>query len=184
MSHELRIFLGIIIFLILQRFYELYLTFKNHKWLVHEFGAIEVGVGQRKAMIVMHISWFISLLVEAKKYGELVGVELQLLCFSLLIFAQLLRLHSMYMLGNLWSTRVYRFDNPIVCRDGIFKYIKHPNYLAVILEFIVVPLHFGLWRTLVIFSILNLIFLFKRMKLEENVLGAQLAQWRFLPRLY
>lgn len=184
MSHELKIFYGLIGFLLLGRFHELWLTRRNSKVWLDELGGHEVGVGLRKIMIIFHASWFLSLIIEANLHGMLVPVRLQVLCFSLLLIAQFLRFHSMSLLGNLWSTRIYQTSHFPVCREGLFKWVRHPNYLAVILEFVAVPLQLELWWTLYTFSFLNFIFLFYRMKIEDRVLGQQAAKWRMIPGVF
>jgi methyltransferase len=184
MSHEFKIFLGIVLFLVLGRLYELYLTKKNEKVWIDEFHGVEVGVFARKFMVVMHLSWFFSILIEGYYFGSLALIPIQILSFMMLIIAQLLRFHSMAMLRNLWTTRVYNSTKAPICRDGLYKSIKHPNYVAVILEFIAVPLQLNLWWSLIFFSILNLFFLRIRMNLEEEVFGNKLAPWRMIPGLY
>jgi methyltransferase len=55
-------------------------------------------------------------------------------------------------------------------RKGPFRYVRHPNYLVVIGEIAVLPLAFGAWEIAAIFSLLNLILLLHRIRLEEDAL--------------
>lgn len=183
-ANDLKIFYGMVAFLVVGRLYELYLTKKNERVWIEEYGAQEVGVKARYFMVTFHSLWFVSLILEAVLYGHLASLPIQLVTITMLISAQVLRFHSMSVLRELWSTRVYACPNPPVLREGLLKYVRHPNYIAVILEFIALPLHYELWWTLTIFGIMNLIFLKTRMNLEEKVLGKKLAPWAMIPGIY
>ena len=52
-------------------------------------------------------------------------------------------------------------------RSGPYRYLKHPNYVVVVVEMLSFPLIFGAWITAVVFSILNAVLLSARIR-EEN----------------
>jgi methyltransferase len=54
---------------------------------------------------------------------------------------------------------------------GPYRYLRHPNYLAVILEGVAVPLIHGAWLTAIAFSVLNAILLVVRIRCEEDALS-------------
>ena len=70
-------------------------------------------------------------------------------------------------LGKFWNTKIYRIPNTSLVKKGPYKYLKHPNYLIVIAEILIIPLVFHLYLTALVFSVLNLIMLSVRIK-EEN----------------
>ena len=55
-------------------------------------------------------------------------------------------------------------------RRGPYKYIKHPNYLVVVIEVLTLPMIFGARATALVFSILNAILLYVRISEEERAL--------------
>ncbi len=55
--------------------------------------------------------------------------------------------------------------------EGPYRYLRHPNYLAVILEMACVPLVGGAWLTALVFSIGNAALLRVRIRAEEKALG-------------
>ena len=57
-----------------------------------------------------------------------------------------------------------------VVSKGLFRYVRHPNYLGVVLEIFALPLIAGLWELSLIFSFLNAIVLFFRIRFEEKML--------------
>jgi methyltransferase len=107
--------------------------------------------------------------------------------------ATALRAWTLATLGDAWSTRVTRFDDAAgrrVLTSGPYRFIRHPNYLAVIVELAALPLAGGAWATALAASALNAAVLARRIPLEERELAAD-PRWaaamrdrpRFLPRL-
>tara|TARA_R110002049_G_scaffold242598_2_gene416411 strand:- start:895 stop:1449 length:555 start_codon:yes stop_codon:yes gene_type:complete len=184
LSEVQKIFFFFIGYFIIGRLYELFLTKKSQKVWVDELGSSEVGLRSRNLMIIFHSSWFIALIYESIHNASFQPVPIIIGCIILLIIAQLLRFHSMKMLGPLWSTRIYLNEQPPLTREGLYRWIRHPNYFAVILEFVALPLMFGLWRVMIIYSLLNLVMLYFRTKLEDEVLGQNQAPWRILPGVF
>ena len=70
-------------------------------------------------------------------------------------------------LGKFWNTKIYRISDAPLIRKGPYIYFKHPNYMVVIAEIAVIPLIFHLYYTAIIFTLLNAIMLYVRIK-EEN----------------
>ena len=53
---------------------------------------------------------------------------------------------------------------------GVYKYLKHPNYLVVIAEIAIIPLIFHLYYTAIVFTVLNAMILSVRVKAENKAL--------------
>ena len=73
-------------------------------------------------------------------------------------------------LGKFWNTKIYHVSGFPLIKNGMYKYMKHPNYLVVIAEIAIVPLVFHLYYTAIVFSVLNAIMLSVRIKEENKVL--------------
>jgi methyltransferase len=56
-------------------------------------------------------------------------------------------------------------------RAGPYRFLKHPNYVVVVLEIFVYPALFGCWITALIFGFTNILVLTKRIRQEEAALG-------------
>ena len=56
-------------------------------------------------------------------------------------------------------------------KKGPYRFLKHPNYLVVTLEFIVIPMLFEAYFTAFLFTILNAIILSIRIPTEEKALN-------------
>ncbi len=81
---------------------------------------------------------------------------------------QALRITAIGTLGKRWSTRVVILPEAPAVRSGIFKWFRHPNYLGVTLELLSLPLMASLFEVSTIFSFLNFVILFFRIRLEER----------------
>jgi methyltransferase len=88
-----------------------------------------------------------------------------------------LRAWTLRTLGRSWSVRVVPPDAGRLVTHGPYRYIRHPNYLALILEVASLPLLHGAWICSLGLSALNAWLLAGRIRAEEAVLSEQPA-WR------
>lgn len=156
-----------ILFLIGLRMGELLLTRRNEKWLLQQ-GAVEYGKKHYPLIIMLHVFFFVSLIVEylivkPSSYS----LPLFLLFFILLAF----KVWTILALGKFWNTKIYRVAALPLIKKGPYRYLKHPNYIQVIAEIAIIPLIFHLYYTAVIFTLLNLIVLTVRIKAENRALA-------------
>lgn len=101
--------------------------------------------------------------------------------------AQGLRIWAIATLGPRWNVRLVRIPGAPPITGGPYRWLRHPNYLAVALEFLFLPLIHGAVWSAVAFSAANALLLARRIPAEEALLG---APWRrafarrprFLPR--
>ncbi|WP_445682999.1 isoprenylcysteine carboxyl methyltransferase family protein [Solibacillus sp. FSL K6-4121] len=157
----------VLAFIIIQRLVELLIAKRNEKSMLAK-GAYEVGASHYPFMILLHVSFFVSLIVEVIYFtGQLTPQYILLFIFLLL---QLLRVWCLASLGPFWNTKIIILPGANVVVKGPYSYIRHPNYLVVCLEIAVIPLMFQAYFTAICFTILNLIILSIRIPLEEKAL--------------
>ena len=110
---------------------------------------------------------------------------------GVLLGAALLRRWSIRTLGAGWSARgvVPAGLRPVT--TGPYRFIRHPNYVAVILEFAALPMAGGAWLSALVLSALNGLVLWDRIRDEERLLAAVPGyeealggRARFLPGLF
>ena len=174
--------------LALQRLFELGLSQKHERALVAR-GARQYGASQFTLMKLLHVSWFISMLIEVFHFRRPFIPRLAKLAFAVFTAGQVLRYSAIRTLGERWTTRVFVLPGSMV-KKGIYRYIRHPNYLGVILEIFAVPLLHTAYLTTLVFSLLNALLLRSRIRLEEKALSEsgnyQLLfdkKPRFIPKL-
>jgi len=156
-------FILFIAFIILLRIGELLLSKRNEKWLLQN-KAVEYGKNHYSFIVLLHILFIVSLLIEYYTQQPMPCSLFFLLLYFVLLACKVWVIMS---LGKFWNTKIYRIPNMPLVKKGPYKYLKHPNYLIVIAEILIIPLVFHLYQTALIFSVLNLIMLSVRIK-EEN----------------
>ncbi len=159
----------------IQRLLELALSRRNER-LLRVRGAVERGRGHYPLMVVLHVLWLLSTLVE----GLLRGPSLPAwwpVPLAIFLLVQPLRYWAILSLGDHWNTRVLVVPGAKLVARGPYRYLRHPNYVVVAVEIATLPLIFGAWATALVFSALNATLLFVRIR-EENRALAELAKRR------
>lgn len=163
-------FLTIFVTLIaLQRLMELRFS-RGHEISLRAKGAYERGAGHYPLIAILHAAWLLVTLLE----GWLRGAELSPLWplwVALFWGGQALRYWAILSLGERWTTRVMVLPGAPLVRSGPYKFLPHPNYLAVVMEIFAAPLMFGAWITAGVFTLLNAGVLLVRIQAEERALG-------------
>ncbi len=158
------VFWALFIAIVLARLAELAYARRNTRRLMAE-GAQEFGAGHYPLIVLLHVAWLASL--AAFVPGDEVVVVPLLVLFGVV---QLLRIWVLVSLGRYWTTRIITLpDVPLVAK-GPYRFIRHPNYLVVVLEILILPLCFGAWQIAAVFTLLNGMMLFWRIRAENAVL--------------
>lgn len=164
----MRFFYLFIASVIAQRIIELFIARRNEKVLKAE-GAIEFGQRHYFGMIVIHTLFIVSIIVEVVKFKKQRSLIWPLI-LSFFLLLQLCRLWVLRTLGKYWNTKILILPGAKVVLKGPYRFLKHPNYLIVSMEFLLIPLMFNAFATAVIFSVLNILILSIRIPMEENAL--------------
>ncbi len=120
-------------------------------------------------MVGLHALWLASTLIEGLLRGPEILAWWPVPLASFLL-VQPLRYWAIVSLGMNWNTRVLVVPGGKVVRSGPYRYFPHPNYVVVAVEILTFPLIFGAWITAILFSILNAILLFVRIRTENRAL--------------
>jgi methyltransferase len=151
-------------------------------------GATEIGHGLYRVMAAFHALFLLSAAGEALTFGRGVRAPVSFTAFGATIIAQLLRYWAVITLGSRWNTRIIVMPETAPVTAGPYRFMRHPNYLAVIIEMVSIPMIYGCWRTALIFSCGNAVLLAMRISREERALGDKYAEAfasvpRLIPRL-
>ncbi len=152
-----------------QRLAELIHSRRNTRRLLAE-GAHEVGAGHYPLIVGLHAAWLLALLLLVPSEAP---VNWPLL--ALFLALQAARLWVLASLGRLWTTRIIILPGAPLVRRGPYRYLRHPNYLVVAAEIAVLPLVFGAWGIALVFSLLNLVLLIQRIRIEDAALAPRRA---------
>lgn len=158
------------VLLIVQRLSELWVA-KRHAVLVLAEGGYEVGQDHYKWILATHVVFFMGLLLEVTNRFDGYGAGFPV-WFALFLLTQGLRYWAIHSLGRYWNTRIIVAPEMEHVQRGPYRFISHPNYVAIVTELIVIPLMFGAYLTAVTITIINAMVLRHRIRVEEQALMA------------
>lgn len=154
--------------IIIQRIFELFIAKRNAAWM-KERGGYEVGEEHYKWIIRIHFLLFCAIAFEWLCW-DIEPPRFWRPIFMIFIVLQVMRAWCIESLGRFWNTRIFILPGKVV-RRGIYKYLRHPNYLVVSCEMFVIPALFGAYLTAFVLPVVNALFLiFVRIPVEENAL--------------
>lgn len=141
-------------------------------------------------MVGVHTLLFILPLLELYLFRSPFYWDLASISFALVVLATLLRLWVIRSLGSSWNTRGLVGADIQIVSHGPYRWIRHPNYLAVIIEIAALPLIHSAYLSAIVLSVANGIILAIRIPWEEDQLfkvtgysEAFMEKGRILPSL-
>jgi methyltransferase len=147
----------------LQRLSELVIAKRNTQGLIAK-GAVEHGAAHYPVMVLLHASWLAGLWW----FGWSAAI---IWPFMLAYIAlQAFRIWILATLGSRWTTRILTVPDETLVAKGPYKYVRHPNYVLVLLEVPLLPLAFGLLWFAALYGVLNIAMLYWRIKIEDQAL--------------
>jgi methyltransferase len=155
----------------LERLAELVVSKRNAAWSF-ERGGVETGQRHYLVMVVLHSGLLVGALVEvwARKpdFEPALGYPM----LALVLGSQALRWWCIQTLGPRWNTRVIVVPGLPLVTGGPYRLTSHPNYVAVVLEGLALPLVHSAWITAVVFTVCNAVLLTVRLRVENAALAA------------
>lgn len=156
-------------FVVLQRILELRLAQANLRWALSK-GAKEYGREHYPLFFLLHLGWMLGWLLEGLARQQLSPIWW--LWLAVFVLAQGLRYWAIQSLGRYWNTRIIIVPGAKKIAGGPYRYLRHPNYLAVALELLSLPLIFNAWITALAATLLNAwLLLTVRIPAEEKALS-------------
>lgn len=168
-------YLALLGLLACERGFELWLSRRNAA-LAFAQGGVEVGQGHLGVMRALHTVFFFACALEVVALDRPFDPRLGLPMLALALAAQGLRYWAITTLGPRWNVRVIVVPGAQVVTSGPYRFLRHPNYAAVIAEGIAIPLIHGAWLTALVFTLANAWLLATRIRVEERALADYCAQ--------
>jgi methyltransferase len=137
-----------------------------------EHGGVEFGAGHYPAMVALHTGLLAGCLLEPvvlhRPFIPTLGWPMLVIALA----AQALRWWCITTLGYQWNTRVIVIPGAARVTGGPYRFLPHPNYVAVIAEGFALPLVHSAWITALVFSVLNAVLLRTRIHVEDSALAS------------
>jgi methyltransferase len=154
----------------LERVAELLVSRRNAAWSLSR-GGRESGQGHYVVMVAVHSGLLAGMLVEAWVRRPSVPLALAAAMLALVLASQALRWWCVATLGRRWNTRVIVVPGLPLVRSGPYRLLRHPNYVAVVVEGAALPLVHAAWMTAAAFTVANAAVLAVRIRVEEAALA-------------
>jgi methyltransferase len=151
-----------------ERIAEVVVSQRNLSWS-RARGGVEFGARHYPAMVALHTGLLVGALVEAMHRPFLPALGWPML--AVVLAAQGLRWWCITTLGHQWNTRVVVIPDAVRVTGGPYRFFSHPNYVAVVVEGIALPLVHTAWITAVVFTMLNAFVLRTRIGVENAALA-------------
>ncbi len=154
----------------IERLVELVVSKRNAHWSFAQ-GAKEFGRPHYVAMVVIHTGLLVGCIVEPWALHRPFIAWLGWPMLAVVALSQGLRWWCISTLGRRWNTRVIVLPDAPLVREGPYRWLHHPNYVAVVAEGLALPLVHTAWLTAVAFTLANALVLRVRLRVENSALG-------------
>jgi methyltransferase len=161
---------GYLILLAVERLVELVVSRRNARRSLAA-GGVEMGRGHYPAMVAFHTAFLLACAVEPilrpRPWSQTAAVA----ALAVALLAQALRWWAIVTLGGRWSTRIIVVPGAPPVVGGPYRFLTHPNYVAVAVELLAIPLIGGALVTAALAALGNGLLMALRIPAEERALG-------------
>jgi methyltransferase len=161
----------LIVVIAVERLAELVVSKRNWVWS-HDQGGTEFGAAHYPAMVILHVGLRVGCVLEPLVLHRPFIPALGWPMLAVVIAAQILRWWCITTLGRQWNTRVIVIPDAPRVSGGPYRLIPHPNYVAVVVEGVALPLVHTAWITALVFTVLNAVLLRTRLQVENTALAS------------
>lgn len=153
-----------------ERLAELVVARRNAAWTLERDG-VEHGRGHYPVMVVLHTGLLAGCLLEPLLADRPFLPGLGWPALALTLLAQVLRWWCITTLGPYWNTRVIVVPGARLVGAGPYRFLRHPNYVAVVVEGAALPLVHSAWITATVFTLADAVLLTVRIRCENAALS-------------
>ena len=162
---------AILVLTALQRALELIWAGANTRRLLAR-GAVAVPRDGFLGLLVVHVAWLAAMAIERFVFGARIpAMPVALALGAALVTTEALRAWTLATLGRRWTIRVVVRSGEAPVASGPYRLLKHPNYVVVTLEMLLLPCLLGAWWTAAAVVVPHAFTLAYRIRREE-------AAWR------
>jgi methyltransferase len=186
---SLPLFTALVLVVAAVRLFELSVS-RRRQARLRAHGAERVSEPHFGAMVALHSGILGACLLEAWLRAEPPALAFSALMLALVLAANALRIWVIATLGPHWNVQIMASLPLGVVSDGPFRFVRHPNYVAVFVELLALPLVHGAWVTALGGAALHAVVLYHRIRSEEAMLlrdpeyrGRMGNKPRFIPGL-
>ncbi|MFI6733378.1 isoprenylcysteine carboxyl methyltransferase family protein [Nonomuraea sp. NPDC050451] len=163
-------YLVLIGLVVLERLAELAVARRNLAW-ARSRGGVEYGRRHYPWIVLAHVALLGAAPAEVWLLGRPFVPLLGWPMLAVVVLAQGLRWWCVGTLGRQWNTRVVVVPGMPLVHRGPYRWLRHPNYVAVVAEGLALPLVHSAWLTALAFAAANAVLLTVRVRVEDAALS-------------
>ncbi|MFI5286540.1 MAG: isoprenylcysteine carboxylmethyltransferase family protein [Candidatus Dormibacteria bacterium] len=148
-----------------QRLLELRISARNR---ARQGPAEQASPSTYPLMVAAHVALFV--ISAWPRSGRRVPRLIEVVALGGLAASTALRLWVIRSLGSGWNVTAHVAPGSHIQTDGPYRYVRHPNYVAVALEFASLPIAVGAFPEALALSVANAAVLIPRIRAEERLL--------------
>lgn len=155
----------VLVLVALQRMFELFQAQRNTDRLLAR-GASEIAPHQHPFFVAFHAAWLVAMAVSIPA-----GTPPNWWLIGAYALVECGRIWTIASLGEYWTTRIITLPSEPLVQRGPYRFVRHPNYIIVVLEVAILPLAFDAWQIAMVASVINAALLVWRMRAENAALN-------------
>jgi methyltransferase len=159
-----------IVAIAVERLVGLVVAHRNAAWSIAR-GGKEFGLDHFPAMVSVHALLLVSCLVEVWSLGRPFVPWLGGPMIAVVVLSVVIRWRCIAVLGKHWNPRLIVIPGAPLIRHGPYRWVRHPDYIAVVAEVAALPLVHSAWLTAIVFTLANALVLNERIRLENAALA-------------
>ncbi len=163
------LYTGLVALVGLERLAELVVAKRNLESSLSR-GGREYSFGHYPAMVALHTGLLAGCVLEVWLADRTFVPGLGWPMLALVLAGQALRWWCIRTLGPQWNTRIVVVPGLRRVEGGPYRWFSHPNYVAVVIEGLALPLVHSAWITAIAFTALNALLLSVRIHAENLAL--------------
>jgi len=174
----------------LERLVELRISRRNQLKL-EKLGVRKVAEPHFRWMVFVHAGVLACAAAEVLLLHRPLIPSLAIAMAALFVFTNALRWWVIRTLAGHWNVEVMASSRVGVVTSGPYRWVRHPNYVAVVIELFALPMIHTAWLTALAGTLANLEILRRRLRVEDGVLmadplyrSAMGGKPRFLPKFF
>jgi methyltransferase len=183
-------YLALLVLVGLERLFELRISRRNQKKLEKQ-GVRKIAEPHFRWMVFTHAGVLACAATEVILLHRPLIPLLAITMAAMFAFANVLRWWVIRTLAGHWNVEVMASSRVGVVTSGPYRWVRHPNYVAVVIELFSLPMIHTAWITALAGTLANLEILRRRLRVEEGVLMADPSyrsamgeKPRFLPKVF
>lgn len=145
-------------------------TSRRNQRRLDSSGAKKIHDPSFTGLALLHVAYLVAAPLEVSWFARPFLPWLGVPALAALIAATVLRFWAVRTLADHWNLSVVASQGLGPVTTGPYRWIRHPNYVAIIVEVAALPLVHTAWLTALVATLLQIPLLVRRIAVEERVL--------------